>query len=170
MEKKIIVFDVETTGINPEVDEILQLSIIDSCENVLFNSYLKPYFIKQWPEAQAVHGIAPDDIVHAPHPHEVADLVRSIFDDADIHIAYNGLFDKQFLKRWNISFSHAQYFDVMYDFAPIYGEYNHYFKNYKWQQLSVCADYYGYKFNAHDALEDVKATLFCWKKMQGVDV
>lgn len=26
--------------------------------------------------------------------------------------------------------------------------------------------YYGYEFKAHDSLEDVKATLYCYKKME----
>ena len=166
MEKKIIVFDVETTGLDSDVDEVLQLSIIDSYENVLFNSYLKPYFKKEWPEAQNVHGITPADVAFAPYPHEVADEVRAIIEGADIHIAYNGMLDKKFISRWNINFSYARYYDVMLDFAPIYAEWNNYFGSYKWQKLAVCAKYYGYTFNAHDALEDVKATLYCWKKMQ----
>ena len=35
--------------------------------------------------------------------------------------------------------------------------------DYKWQKLTTCAAYYEYKFNAHDSLEDVKATLHCYK-------
>lgn len=29
-----------------------------------------------------------------------------------------------------------------------------------------CAEYYGYEFKAHDSLEDAKATLYCYKKME----
>lgn len=53
----------------------------------------------------------------------------------------------------------------MLAFAEIYGEWNEYYGNYKWQSLSKCAEYYGYTFKAHDSLEDVKATLYCYKKM-----
>ena len=59
-------------------------------------------------------------------------------------------------------FSH---YDVMLEFAPIYGEWSSYHESYKWQKLTTCAKYYGYEFKAHDSLEDVKATLFCYKKM-----
>ena len=38
--------------------------------------------------------------------------------------------------------------------------------NYKWQKLSKAAAYYGYKFKAHDSLEDVRATLYVYNKMQ----
>lgn len=53
----------------------------------------------------------------------------------------------------------------MIDFPEIYGEYNDYYESYVWKDLSTCADYYGYKFQAHDSLEDAKATLYCYKKM-----
>lgn len=36
----------------------------------------------------------------------------------------------------------------------------------KWQKLSTAASYYGYKFKAHDSLEDVRATLYVYKKLQ----
>ena len=28
-----------------------------------------------------------------------------------------------------------------------------------------CAEYYGYEFKAHDSIEDVKATLHCYRKL-----
>ena len=51
-------------------------------------------------------------------------------------------------------------------FAEIYGEWNERRGSYKWQSLTKCATYYGYEFKAHDSLEDVKATLYCYKKME----
>lgn len=52
-------------------------------------------------------------------------------------------------------------------FAEIYGEWNERRGSYKWQSLTKCATYYGYEFKAHDSLEDVKATLYCYKKGRG---
>lgn len=169
---KIIVFDIETTGLDEYRDEVLQVSMIDGDGNVLFNSYVKPYFHTSWDAAEAVHGISPADVVDAPYAHEIADQVRSIFDSADMLIAYNGKFDISFLERWCISFSfqNRNYYDVMYAFAEIYGEWNEYYQSYKWQKLSTCAAYYGYQFKAHDSLEDVKATLYCYKKIAGMEV
>lgn len=161
----VAVFDCETTGLDSDTDEILQLSIIDGNANVLFSSYIKPLTHTSWDSAQAIHGITMQDVADAPCWYDVASTVREIFDSHKLHIAYNGCFDKNFLYKWNIDFGTAVYFDVMHHFAPIYGEWNDYFGEYKWQKLSKCAEYYGYTFNAHDALEDVKATLYCFKKM-----
>lgn len=36
---------------------------------------------------------------------------------------------------------------------------------YKWQKLTTAARYYGYQFNAHDSLEDVRATLHVAKEI-----
>lgn len=47
-----LIFDTETTGLDPMRDEILQLSIIDENENVLFNDYLKPLHKAKWPDAE----------------------------------------------------------------------------------------------------------------------
>lgn len=168
--KDIAVFDCETTGLDSDSDEILQLSIIDGNGEVLFSSYIKPLRKVTWEAAQAVHGIAPEDVKDAPVPLEVVDQIRKIFDEHKLHIAYNGCFDKKFLYKWGIDFGSAVYFDVMHAFAPIYGEWNDYYGEYKWQKLVKCASYYGYEFKAHDALEDVRATLFCFLKMMENDI
>lgn len=56
--------------------------------------------------------------------------------------------------------------DPMYDFAIVYGEYSEWYGTYKWQKLTTAAHYYGYEFNAHDSLEDIKATKFVYEKLQ----
>ena len=66
----------------------------------------------------------------------------------------------------------AMQYDVMIEFAPIYGDWNEKYGDYKWQKLSVCASYYGYhgEGSFHDSLEDVRATLYCFHCMiQGND-
>lgn len=160
-----IIFDVETTGLDPYSDEILQLSAIDEHGTVLINTYVKPSRKRKWPEAQHVNGISPDKVKDAPHFKAIKKSVQAIFDMADLLIAYNAEFDMSFLMVAGIEFNHVPVFDVMLKFAPIYGEWNDYYGDYKWQKLTTCARYYQYYFRAHDSLEDVKATLHCYNKM-----
>lgn len=56
----------------------------------------------------------------------------------------------------------------MIEFAEIYGEWNDYYGNYKWQKLTIAAYYYGYNFDdsAHDSLEDAKATLVVYNAIK----
>ena len=55
----------------------------------------------------------------------------------------------------------------MLEFAPVYGEWNDYYEDYKWQKLSTCARYFGYKKENkfHSGLEDIFAILHCYFEM-----
>ena len=69
-------------------------------------------------------------------------------------------------RAYGIEVDPEKWIDPMIMFAEIYGEWNERRGSYKWQSLTKCATYYGYEFKAHDSLEDVKATLYCYKKME----
>ena len=166
----VVVFDVETTGLNPDTDEILQISAIDGDGNTLLNTYVRPYVKEEWPDAAKVNGIASEMVKDAPYPHEILSIVKGIFESTELLISYNGVFDMGFLQHWGIDFSSQKHFDVMREFAPIYGEYREDYGDYKWQKLTTCASYYGYEFRAHDSLEDVKATLHCYNHIISGDV
>jgi DNA polymerase III alpha subunit (gram-positive type) len=51
---KILVFDVETTGLEPAIDEIIQITILDGYGSELFSSYIKPVRHKIWEQAPMV--------------------------------------------------------------------------------------------------------------------
>ena len=60
-----IVIDTETTDKNPQTSELLQVSIIDSDGNVLFDSYFRPES-SFWPEAMKVNHITSEMVKNAP--------------------------------------------------------------------------------------------------------
>lgn len=164
---KEIAFDVETTGLYSDMDEILQISIIDGEGNILLDSYVKPYYTIEWAEAERINGISKEMVENAPYPHELMSLVQSIFTSADTWIAYNHNFDLDFLEYWGVKKRDGiEIVDVMFEFAPIYGEYNEYYENFKWQKLTTCAEYFDYEFKAHNSLEDAKATLHCYQRIR----
>ena len=160
-----IVFDIETTGLNEWLDEILQISIMNDKGEILMNEYVKPFELKEWPEAERIHGITPEMVKNCHTlDHYITDIQKIMW-KATGYITYNGGFDMGFLESAGIEFRSVPHYDVMLKFAPIYGEYNSYYGEYKWQKLTTCADYYGYKFAAHDSLEDCRATLYCYQQM-----
>ncbi len=166
----IICFDTETTGVGPD-DEILQLSIIDGKGDVLINDYFRPKDIAEWPEAQEIHGISPEMVANSPFIEDCISRINAIFANAKLIVGYNMGFDLSFIRRAGITIpAGISQFDVMPEFAEIYGEWNSYFKDYRWQKLCVCADYFGYEGSTfHDSLEDVRATLFCYFAMTKYD-
>lgn len=168
----IICLDTETTGLDRYNDEILQLSIIDGEGTVLFNEYLKPSRCTEWSKAERVHHIKPSDVENCKTLLEYKDRIQEILSTADIIVGYNLVgFDLPMLFNNGIE-SRVKYgsitVDLMLSFAEVYGEYNHYRGEYKWQKLQTCASYYSYDATSwHDALDDAKATLYCFYKMYG---
>ena len=162
-----VVFDVETTGLDCKNDEILQFSAINEKGEILLNTYIKPKHKTSWENAESINGISPEMVKNCKTIDELWEDIQKIFLSATELIAYNGSFDISFLENANIYFRENVYLsDVMLDFTEIYGEWNEYYGNYKWQKLTTCASYYGYEFKAHDSLEDVRATLYCYNKIK----
>ena len=165
-----IVLDTETTGLDPRRDELLQISVLDADTGAtVLNTYVRPIWTLEWPQAQNIHGITPEMVAEAPTLAELHLELRAIFGTAREIIGYNTFFDLAFLEPYGIS-SYREIVDVMMDFAPIYGEWSEYHDDYKWQSLSTCAAYFGYDWGedkVHDSLADCKATLFCYHKLRG---
>lgn len=159
------VIDTETTGLSPDEDRLLQLSILDGNGEVLFDSYIHPYGVSSWPKAQSINGISPAMVRDSPSMSELRPRVEDVLKDAVLIIGYNPYFDISFLKAAGVEIPRADVCDVMEDYAPIAGEWaeraNGGQGGWKWQKLVNCAGHYGYRFHAHDSLEDTKATLHC---------
>lgn len=172
MENKYIVLDTETTGLNAAEDELLQVSIIDNEGAVLFDSYIKPTQHTEWAEAERIHHITPEMVADAPTIAEVMPEINDILNRYDKIVGYNLKFDKAFLENNGAEFLSTEYADVMKMFAPIYGEWNDQRGSYKWQKLTIAADYYGYDWssheNAHNSLGDCFATLHVYKEINEV--
>lgn len=167
MKKKydIVVLDLETTGFDKECDEILQVSLIDQDENVLLNEYCKPEVLTSWDGAEKVNGISPSMVKDKKPFKFFSRKIEEILNDTKKILIYNAKFDAEFLHEKGLKFPDDIISDVMIEFSEVYGEWNDYFQNFKWQKLGTAANYYGYKFKAHDSLEDVKATLYVYKCM-----
>lgn len=95
-----VYLDTETTGLHPEEgDEILSLTIVDANGRLLFDERFKPKHKKEWPEAQAVNHISPDDVEHLTTIDAYMEQICRILDRiADEIVGYNVAFDIGFLK------------------------------------------------------------------------
>lgn len=87
----ILTFDTETTGVDTSTDRVIELCLMkDDKRSVVWR--LKPK-VPISPEAQAVHGISVDDLRDCPKFIEVADDIKPYFEEADVLVGYNVMFD-----------------------------------------------------------------------------
>lgn len=94
-------FDCETTGTNPETDEIVSVAVVrlgaDGSETLRYSSLVRP--AGPIPaEATAVHGISAEDVESAPTFGEVAGVLSRMLIGA-VFTAHNVEFDLPMLKR-----------------------------------------------------------------------
>lgn len=170
-----LVFDLETTGLNPAEDEILEAAIVTTDGDILFESRFKPACVTEWPKAQNVNGISPEMVADAPRIIDKIGEMAALLQNAETVIAYNGKqFDIPFLERYGIRLRpDAVIDDPMLYGAVVYGELRGEGEdvNYKWKKLAVLADYLGYKgANWHSAAADCIATAYVWRQLQESDM
>jgi DNA polymerase-3 subunit epsilon len=157
--EKVLCIDTETTGLNPETDEILQLSMVDGNGTVIFSSLLRPPTRKRWPKAQAVNGISWQMVKDQPSLASFEPIIRSVIDSSDLVIGYNIDFDLRMLKAAGIGVGIRMIYDVMEDYAQAFGRWSAKKDDYLWVKLSEAAGRYGVSFEAHDARADAQATV-----------
>ncbi|MEA1050570.1 exonuclease domain-containing protein [Lamprobacter modestohalophilus] len=63
---RTLYLDLETTGLNPKRDEILEIGLLDDDGQVLLDSLVRPQHHRHWLGAQTIHGIRPEDVGDAP--------------------------------------------------------------------------------------------------------
>lgn len=146
-------FDIETTGLYPEIDEILSLAIVDEDMKMVYSHRFRPEHTESWEDAERINGISPEMVKNEPLFRDCVPEIQSVFDRADAIISYNGKrFDIRFLEAAGLAFP-QEHIDVMADMLP-------------WRmKLCVLTEKLDYTFNAHDSAEDAKATMYCYQRL-----
>jgi DNA polymerase-3 subunit epsilon len=95
-----IIFDTETTGLDPNQDRIIEFGGIELVNRFptgrTFHVYLNPQGRAINVEAQAVHGISEADLIGKPTFADVSDELFAFIDGAHL-VAHNAGFDTAFL-------------------------------------------------------------------------
>ena len=170
--QNFVVLDTETTGL--KFAEVIEIAIIDHLGNTLMDQRIKP-FAGIPADATRVHGITEDDVKNCYTFNQVVDRIKTFLTGKDV-IVYNANYDRHILHssaehagipkiEWK---SFSNWICAMNAFSPIYGEWNSYHGNYKWQKLTTASSFYKVKVeNAHSALGDCLMTLGVVKAMAG---
>jgi len=163
--KPIVVFDLETTGLDKVKDQIIQFAAIkiDRDTNKLIDSknlYIQPVGNYQISiQAYFKHGIKVDFLKDKPHFSDVAQEILDFIKDCDI-LTYNGCnFDIPFLVSEfskvgiEYSFLNVNCYDAFLEEKRRNGNtLEDTYKRYKGKSMDEAG------LQAHDALSDVKAT------------
>ena len=156
--ERVLCIDVETTGLDSQKDEILQLAIVDGNGERLLCTYIHPDHRKRWPKAQEVNGITWQMVKGAPTLKEVKDEAQAIISSAELIIGYNVSFDQRMLKAGGIGFGTRDIYDVMEDYAQVWGTWSYHKGDYLWVSLEKAASHFKIPLDAHDAANDAIAT------------
>ena len=172
--ENFVIIDFETTGLNykydsPDMDEILSVSIINQDGEVVLDTLCNTERKRNWYEAQRVHGISPKDVQGYPTFAQILPEVLEILSSVDFVIAYNINFERNYvesyIKRTNPINLVKYHINWATDKDPMV-MYKKYIGSRRWVKLEDAVRSFGYTFNAHDSLEDVKATLFLYNQLK----
>ena len=169
MKKHIVAFDVETTGLNPQNDFIIQLVLkkIDSETLQVIDTrewYIEPihaYEISS--QAQEKHGITKQFLKeHGVALKDIAQEVIDFFDDCDV-LTYNG-------NSFDVSFLYSNLKQIGYEFdiadRVFYDAFLMYKKLHPSTLEAVYKHYTGKTLEgAHNAFNDVDATIEVFKHL-----
>lgn len=169
-----LILDTETTGLDRRA-EICQIAIIDSSGQTLLDTLVKPT-LDIPPGATNVHGITNRMVAAALNWPVVVRDVEEIVAGRNV-VIYNMDYDLPIMEQSGAAHNlpranwhnKAKFWCAMLAFAPIYGDWNTYRQNYKWQKLTTAAAFYNVPtVNAHNALGDCLMTLGVCRAMAAV--
>ena len=86
--------DIETTGLCPEQDKIVEIALRDDDGDILIESLVNPG--QKIPQSiSAIHGVRDDDVAYAPLLEEVINELEDICTGTNL-VIYNAAFDMKF--------------------------------------------------------------------------
>jgi DNA polymerase-3 subunit epsilon len=118
---RTLYLDLETTGLDPATDEILEIGILADDGEILLDTLVRPLRHTAWPEAQRINRIAPADVAEAPAFSALRSGIAESLSGARV-VIYNADFDTGFL-RAELAGA-GEVLCAMRAFAPIFGEWS----------------------------------------------
>jgi len=101
MEKRKLILDTETTGLNFDNDRIIEIGIVELIDNVLTQNYFHEYVNPEMSislSAQKIHGISNEFLIGKPTFNNIAKNFLDFVKD-DTIIIHNAEFDTNFINK-----------------------------------------------------------------------
>lgn len=149
-----VAFDIETTGLNPKYDKIIEIGAVKVRDGELaetFSTFVNP--ARSLP-ARIVEltGICDADVAQAPYIDDILDAFLA-FVGEDVLLGHNILFDYSFVKKAAVN-QKKSFEKLGIDTLRIAKRFLNELES---RQLGYLCDYYHIEFEAHRALNDAVA-------------
>jgi len=166
-ENETVFLDLETTGLDPERDEVLEIAIIGKGEKPLLHSLCKPKQLTEWHKAEKIHCIKPEDVAAAPSFEQLLGAVAEIIQGRNL-VIYNAAYDTKFFPPGFFSKAKVKIQCCKLEYAEHGLSPVKQFGKYQWKKLVVATEEIEYKWpcscgKAHSALADAFATRAVWQ-------
>lgn len=165
----MLIFDVETTGLDEEINQICQLSYMKVDEKYNIEYAKNFYFSVDRMErgAERTHGLSKELLGELSKGKTFKDYSDEIYadfkDEKDLYIGHNIKFDSRFLGKeferlgleCDFLYNYKKQFCTMHSYTDIVAiSYNAYYGSYKWPRLEEILEYL--KINIEDIKEKTK--------------
>lgn len=170
-----IIIDTETTGLDPFLDEILELCVLDAdTGDVMINRRYGTRARSEWAGAERINHISPADVAGLA-PFGDAPYELEIINRADLIIGWNVDFDIRMIEAAGIKVKPDR-FDLMAADANVFGEITPDRRSGKYRKLADAAAWWGFdpqtaeqRYHVaeyHGALFDCAATREIYRRYQ----
>lgn len=159
-----VCLDLETTGLDPKTDKIIEIGAIRVKGGEIvgrFQSFVNPGRLLS-EKVKELTGISDEDLLSAPSIEEVLPEFLEFSGDA-CFLGHSVLFDYSFMKKAVVNFDKENKYEKLgIDTLKISRKY---LKDLESRRLSYLCEYYGIEQTAHRAMEDAVATHKLYKKL-----
>ena len=155
---------VRTTTPFPINGELVEIALIDDAQ-VLVNTYVRPIWHRQWPEATAKHHVSPEDVMTAPEIGLIAPQVARLVANAIVYM-YNAPVVDPHAGFRSLLGGALEVQCIMRDYAAHHGAPSSYYGGNKWESLTFAAWNAGFEWPTdprRTALDEALATRAIWR-------
>lgn len=166
---KVCFLDTETTGLDFEADEVIQLAVVLLDGTVAYEGNFKPTHRTEWPEAERVNRISPESVAEAPSLLDEKGRIEAVLGACDMVSGWNVDYDLKMLRAGGICFPEGvEFCDLMPAFCDAWrSEHPDYPEDRNRERLVRVTEWLGLEHDAHDALGDTVVLPVIWDWVAG---
>lgn len=161
-----VVLNMETTGLDGNEEDILQVVILDPDGKELLNQKCKPTKVKKWEDAAEVNEIWPKDVAFCPTFEQIAPYVQDVLSRATKIVAFSRQYKQWFLEAHGIEPRQFKWAKDPQKMALQYYNLCKGTNRSRWIELEKIASMTGYKGGLESCSERAQASLYIYRFLE----